>query len=106
MARGVARDVEDLEAGDLVALVRAGGRRGGRARSCLGEELRHEVVGLALADELGVLGGVDVPLPHPEGDAEALADGVAGALVVGVGVGERVRGERVALELAMISRVA
>ena len=66
---------------------------------CLGEELGHEVVGLALADELGVLGGGDVLLADPEGHAEALAHGVRGALVVGVGVREGVRGEGAPLEL-------
>ena len=63
------------------------------------EELRHEVVGLALSDQRGVLGGGDVGLGDPVGDPERRADLVAGALVVGVRVGERVRADLVAVEV-------
>ena len=67
----------------------------------LGEELRHEVVGLALADQLRVLGGVGVGCADPEGDGDFLADGVRCALMVGVGVGEGVRRELLAAQLAL-----
>ena len=61
----------------------------------LAEELGDEVIGLALADQRGVLGGGDVVLGHPVGDLELGADLVTGALVVGVGVGECVGGDGV-----------
>ena len=48
---------------------------------------------------LGFSAGVDVLLSHPVRDAEALAHGVRCALVVGMGVGEGVRGEGAPLEL-------
>ena len=59
-------------------------------------EPRHEVARLALADQLGVLGGVRIPLAHPEGDAEVFAQLVARSLMVWVRVGQRVRIDLVA----------
>jgi hypothetical protein len=43
---------------------------------------------------------VGVALAAPERDPERLADGVAGAVVVGVGMGQRVGGDTASLELA------
>ncbi len=57
-------------------------------------------LGLALADEVGALGGVGVVLAHPERNAERLAHLVARPLVIGVRVGDGVGGHGVALELA------
>ena len=91
MSGGVAGDVDDLEGGDLVSPAEVAVDVVGGAGHGLGEELGHEVVGLALADELGVLGGGDVLFADPEGHAEALAHGVRGALVVRVGVRQGVR---------------
>jgi hypothetical protein len=64
------------------------------------------VIRLALADQLGVLGGVRVPLPDPERDAVAFADRVARTLVVGVGVREGVSRKPAILEFRTIRRVA
>jgi hypothetical protein len=91
--------VEDLELADPIALGELAVDGVAGAGACLEEELGDEVVGLALADQVGRLGGVGVGVADPEGDLEVLADVVAGPLVVGVSVGERVRGERVALDL-------
>jgi hypothetical protein len=100
VARGMARDVEDPEARDLVSLVEPAVDRVAGAGEDLDEELGDEMVGLALADQLGVLGGVGVGLADLVGDAEALADGVTRALVVRVRVGEGVGVDRAALDLA------
>ena len=77
VAGGVAGDVEDLEAGDLVALVELAVDGVAGAGEDLEVEAGDRVAGLALADQVGVLGGVGVALGDPEGDAERLADGVA-----------------------------
>ena len=65
VAGGVAGDVETLKPRDLVALGELAVDRVAGAGAGLGEEARHEVVGLALADELRVLGGVGVVLARP-----------------------------------------
>ena len=99
VAGGVAGDVEDLEAGDLVALAQLAVYGVAGTGAGAEEELGERVVGLALADQLRVLGGVGVGLADPERDRELGADPVADALVVGVGVGERVGRDLVALQL-------
>ena len=58
-------------------------------------EAGDRMVRLALADQIGVLGGIGVALRNPEGEVELGADLMAGALVVGVGVGEGVRRQAV-----------
>src|SRR5215212_9196451 len=96
----VAGDVEHREPCDLVALPQAprhGVRRAGERPP---EDLVDKGVGLTLQDEMRVLDGVRVALPGPQRDPEALAHRLAGALVVGVGVGHDVRGERAAAEVA------
>ena len=99
MAGGMAGDVEDLEAGDLVALVELAVDRVAGADEDLDVEAGHRVAGLALADEVGVLGGIGVALADPEGDVEGAADLVGGALVVRVGVGQGVGGDLVGADL-------
>ena len=89
-----------LKPGDLVALVEDAIDLVSGSGEDPGEELGHEVVGLALADQVGVLGGLDVALGDPVGEAERGADLVRGPLVVGVGVGEGMGGDLVALEVA------
>ena len=70
-------DVEDLEAGDLVAVVELAVDGVAGAGEDRDVEAGDGVAGLTLADQLGVLGGVGVALGDPEGDAERLADRVA-----------------------------
>ena len=67
MAGRVSGYVEDLEAGNLVAVVewRSTGWPGPMKMRDV--EAGHAVVRLALADQLGVLGGVCVALADPEG---------------------------------------
>src|SRR5581483_8687617 len=85
------RGVEHLKASDLVALSQLSGdgvrSRGGHQRPIRGDHLslldRHHIVG-----------------PTPEWDAELLADRVARAVVIEMGVRERVRGDRAAGDLA------
>jgi hypothetical protein len=64
------------------------------------EELRHEAVGLALADQVRVLGGIGVAGADPERDPKPLTHCVARALMVGMGVGERVGVDLLAGDLA------
>ena len=99
VAGGVTRHVEHLKARNLVSFAQLAVDRVRRPGAGAEEELGERVVGLPLADELWVLGGVGVGLPHPVGDRELGADAVACALVIGMGVGERVRGDLAALEL-------
>jgi adenine phosphoribosyltransferase len=100
VACGVAGDVEDLEAGDLVALVEVAVDGVAGADEDLDVEAGNRVVWLALADEVGVLGGVGVALGDPEWDVQGAADLVRGALMVGMGMRERVGGDLVRSELA------
>ena len=108
MADGMAGDVEDLEAGDLVALVQLAVDRMAGADEELDVEAGHRVAGLALANEVGVLGGIGVALADPQGDVQGAADLVGGALVVRVGVGQRVGGDLVGADLLedLAARVA
>jgi len=57
------------------------------------------VVGLALADQPRIRRGIVVAGPDPERDRELGADAAAGALVIGMCVGERVGGDGPASEL-------
>ena len=70
MAGRVAGNVEDLEAGDLVALAQRAVYVVAGTGAGAEEELGERVVGLALADQLRVLGGVGVASPTQNGIAE------------------------------------
>ncbi len=86
------------EAGDLVALAQAAGDRVRRSGEGSLREPVQRVGGLARGDA-SVLERRGVTVPGPQGDAEVLADRVAGPLVIRVGVGHDVGGERPAVEL-------
>ena len=94
--------LEHGEAGDLVALAAARARPGGagpvQKRACKRVDPAAAPCGLLIAP--GRLHRRHVVLPAPQRDPQLLADRVAGALVVGVGVGQRVRGDRPAGDLA------
>ena len=66
VADGMAGDVEDLEAGDLVALAQLAVDRMAGADEELDVEAGDRVAGLALANEVGVLGGIGVALADPQ----------------------------------------
>jgi hypothetical protein len=100
VAGRVARGGDDLEAGDLVAVAKDAVHLVGRPGEYAGEELGEEVVGLALADQLRVLGGLDVAVGHPVGDVERGTDLVRGSLVVGMGVREGMRRDGVSFQIA------
>src|SRR4029453_12288475 len=76
---GVAGYVDHLKAGDLVAATDRPVALVPGAVEDPPEEHRHEPVRLALADQVRVLGGGDVRLRAPEGNAEPLAGGRAAA---------------------------
>ena len=96
---GVPGDVEHLESGDLVSLLDRAVDLATGAVEDPPEEVGHELVGLALVDQLGVLGRGHVQLGAPEWNSEFLADVAAGALMVRVRVSERVDPHLVSVEL-------
>jgi hypothetical protein len=87
----VARDLEHLEARDVVGLVERTVDLARRPGSHPIDDPVHPVVRLARAD-VAVLHRRHVGLADPQRDAERVADGLARALVVGVDVGEGVGG--------------
>ena len=90
VARRVARHVEHLEAGDLVALAQRAGRpcAAGPAQT----RVEHAVDPVVRAGRSRRSPSrATSRSPHQSGMPSALADLLARALVVGVGVGERVR---------------
>ena len=99
MSGAVPGRVDHPEAADLVALFDHPVDLVARAVEDPPEEVGHEHVGLALVDQLGVLGRGYVELRAEEGNAELLADVAARALVVGVGMGEGVGGDLMPVEL-------
>src|SRR5919204_6332454 len=64
------------------------------------EALENAVDRMLLLAEVSRLHRVDIRLAAPQREPESLADRVAGALVVGVAVGERVRGDPPSGDLA------
>src|SRR2546423_14815488 len=99
MPRRVPGHVENLEAGYLVALVHPPGHWMGWAGERLADQRVDRVLRLALHDA-AVLDRVGVALAAPQRQAELLAHVVAGALMVGGGVSEGVRGHGATVQLA------
>ena len=97
---GVAGDLDDREPGYLVALPQDAVDTPAEPRPVPQGQPRQRVFGRSLGDQRRVLGRGGVALGDPERDRERLANLLRGALVVGVDMGEGVRGDTPALQLA------
>jgi hypothetical protein len=99
MAWGVTRNVEDLKAGDLIALVQHPVDVAAGAAEVAHPEVGERMAGLDLGELRGLLRIGHLLLSHPVVEPELPADLVRRSGVVGVRVREGVRPDRVPLQL-------
>ncbi len=98
--RRVPGDVDDLEGGDLVSLAKgAVDPVGGPGHVSSRRSCAMKWSGWRSPMSLGFSAARMSFSPTQKGTPKLLADGVRSALMVGVGVGQGVRGERASLEL-------
>ena len=100
MARGMPGRLEHPESSHLVSFFQPPGHGVGRARPVRADGRGEPVAGHPGHDQSLGFHGLGIGLAAPERQPERLADRMGGSLVIGVGMGQRVRDQRPAANLA------